>query len=115
LEKVTMNNIINAKRWPLLFIKTVALTEDAKRSAKTIKYLLPQAGTVNLQLNYLINKHSNILDNMFNLKILYTVLTVSHLLFVIRRRIFRNYNIYNRLNSMIKRTRIDVGGLIYGN
>ena len=110
-----MNNNINTKRWPVLFIKTGALAKDAKRSAETIKYLLPQAGTVNLQLNYLINKHSNILDNMFNLKILYTVLTVSHLLFVIRRRIFRNYNIYNRLNSMIKRTRIDVGGLIYGN
>ena len=110
-----MNNNINTKRWPILFIKTVALAKDAKNLDLAIKYLLPQAGTVNLQLNNLTNKHSNILYNMFNLKILYTVLTVSHLLFVIRRRIFHNYIIYNRLNSMIKRTRIDVGGLIYGN
>jgi len=115
LEKVAMNNIINTKRWPVLFIKTVALAKDAKNLDLAIKYLLPQAGTGILQLNNLLSKHSNILLNMFNLKILYTVLTVSHLLFVIRRRIFRNYIIYNRLNSMLKRTRIDVGGLIYGN
>ena len=110
-----MNNNINTKRWPVLFIKTVALAKDAKNLDLAIKYLLPQAGTGILQLNNLLSKHSNILLNMFNLKILYTVLTVSHLLFVIRRRIFRNYIIYNRLNSMLKRTRIDVGGLIYGN
>ena len=115
MEKVTMNNIINAKRWPVLFIKTGALAKDAKRSAETIKYLLPQAGTVNLQLNNLLSKHSNILYNMFNLKILYTVLTVSRLLFVIRRRIFHNYIIYNRLNSTLKHARMAVEGLIYGN
>jgi len=108
LEKVAMNNNINTKRKPVLFIKDIALEIDAKNLDQAIKYLLPQAGTGILQLNNLINKHSNILYNMFNLKILYSSLTDSLLLFVVRRRIFHNYNVYNGLNSTIKRARMPV-------
>ena len=115
MEKVAMNNIINTKRWPLLFIKAGALAKDEQALPWDRKYLLPQAVWIQFIDKKTSNKHSNIHSIELNLSNLYTVLTDSLLLFVVSKQIFRNYNVYNRLNSTIKRTRIDVGGLIYGN
>ncbi len=110
-----MNNIINTKREPALFIKDMALEINEQALVRDLKYLLSQAVWIHFTDKKTSNKHSNTRSIYTNLSNLYVLLTDSLLLFVVRRRIFRNYNVYNRLNSTIKRTRIDVGGLIYGN
>jgi len=102
-----MNNIINTKRWPVLFIKTVALAKDAKNLDLAIKYLLPQAVWIQFTDKKTSNKHSNIHSIELNLSNLYVLLTDSLLLFVVRRRIFHNYNVYNGLNTTLKHARID--------
>ena len=108
MEKATMIITIKAKRWQSLFIKDMALEINEQALHRAIKYLLPQAVWIQFTDKKTSNKHSNIRSIELNLSNLYTVLTDSLLLFVVRRRIFRNYNVYNGLNSTIKRARMPV-------
>ena len=105
---------IKTKREPVLFIKDMALEINAKTLVRTIKYLLPQAVWIQFTDKKTSNKHSNIRSIELNLSNLYVLLTDSLLLFVVRRRIFHNYNVYNGLNSTIKRARMPVGRRLYG-
>jgi len=71
-------------------------------------YLLYYAGAILLEHTNLIKKYS--IKHLFRFKLYSNCFNFLHsqLLFVVKRRITRNYFIYNKLNTLVKRTRIDV-------
>jgi len=92
------------------------LKEVAFRTRRLGIIILKPAGIIYLNNTAGIQfKHSNLFNSHSNKPVgghylfkLSMGFPVSQLLFVIRKGIFHNYNVYNRLNYTIKRTRIDV-------
>ena len=76
-------------------------------------YLYQYVGTRHFEYLILIKKYE--LKHLFKFKLYsnYIYFLHSQLLFVVRRRISRNYFIYNKLNTLAKRSRIDVERLSY--
>jgi len=70
-------------------------------------YLYRYVGTIHFEYLILIKKYE--LKHLFKFKLNtnYICFLHSQLLFVIRRRIFHNYNVYNGLNTTLKHARID--------
>ena len=104
---------IKTKRETALFIKDMALEINEQALHRAIKYLLSQAGTMLFVLSNLIKKH--LIGHLFRFKFYSNCFyfLLSQLLFVVKRRITRNYFIYNKLNTLAKRSRIDVERLSY--
>ena len=105
---------IKTKRETALFIKDMALEINEQALHRAIKYLLSQAGTMLFVLSNLIKKH--LIGHLFRFKFYSNCFyfLYSQLLFVVREQIFRNYNVYNGLNSTLKRARMPVGRRLYG-
>jgi len=115
MEKANLKEIRNTRRAHIYFIKSgcLQISGGIYFLLKTIANLI--AGAIQILLEILFNKHSNKLSDISFLILFYIGFIFSQLLFVVRRRFFHNYYIYNRLNHTVKRTRMAVEGLIYAN
>jgi len=100
-------------RVPVVIIKDGILWQDANTFSRAKNYLKQVAGTIQILQVFSVEWHLNKQVNMSFLNPFYVIITVSQLLFVIRKRLFRNCFIYNKLNNTIKRPYLDVEGLIY--
>ena len=80
---------------------------------RALNYLYQYAGASSFEHTNLIKKYA--IKHLLEFKLYSNCFNFLHsqLLFVVKRRITRNYFIYNKLNTLAKRSRIDVERLSY--